>query len=50
VTGILDPEVAGSTLNVVQFVPATVGQTSVRFNDLSKGPVGLDSYFLGFRP
>jgi len=45
VTGILEPLVAGSTVRVEQFIPTTSGQMSVRFNCLSRGPVGPDSYF-----
>lgn len=45
VTGTLVPLVAGNALSVVQFIPVTFGQVSVRFNPLSKGPVGPDSYF-----
>jgi hypothetical protein len=45
VAGMLEPLVAGKTLRVVQGVPATFGQTSVRFKPLSSGPVGPDSYF-----
>lgn len=51
VTGTLDPLVAGNVLSVVQFIPTTFGQVSVRFNPLSSGPVGPDSYFqVTFKP